>query len=195
MSEREYLHFADRVNSAMQAEKRSQQHGPPIELILADGSVYPEPGEFALPDREVDLKTGTITVVSYFPNPKGILRPGLYAKVRAVTDQKVGALLVPQRAVQELQGTRRVAVVNAEKKVEFRMVKASTRVGTLWVIDEGLTPTDQVVVEGLQKVREGVPVIAKPAPTELTSATMPTALTATASPPVPPTPVAKSGEK
>lgn len=164
MSEREYLGFADRIGLAMQAEKRAQQHGPPIELILADGHVYPERGEFALPDREVDLKTGTITIVSYFPNPKGILRPGLYAKVRAVTDQKTAALLVPQRAVQELQGTRRVAIVNAEKKVEFRVVKASTRVGTLWVIDEGLTPTDQVVVEGLQKVRDGVPVIAKPAP-------------------------------
>jgi membrane fusion protein (multidrug efflux system) len=164
MSEREYLKFADRVASAMQAERRAQQHGPPIELILADGSVYPERGGFALPDREVDLKTGTITVVSYFPNPKGILRPGLYARVRAVTEQKAGALLVPQRAVQELQGSRRVAIVNAENKIEFRAVKAGTRVGTLWVIDEGLVPGDRVVVEGLQKVRDGAPVVAKPAP-------------------------------
>jgi membrane fusion protein (multidrug efflux system) len=160
MSEREYLKFADRVASAMQAERRAQQHGPPIELILADGSVYPERGGFALPDREVDLKTGTITVVSYFPNPKGILRPGLYARVRAVTEQKAGALLVPQRAVQELQGSRRVAIVNAENKIEFRAVKAGTRVGTLWVIDEGLVPGDRVVVEGLQKVRDGAPVVA-----------------------------------
>src|SRR5262245_4455731 len=190
VSEREYLKFADRVASAMQAEIRAQQHGPPIELILADGSVYPKQGGFALPDREVDLKTGTITVVSYFPNPNGILRPGLYAKVRAVTDQRVGALLIPQRAVQELQGTRRVAIVNAENKVEFRVVKASTRVGTLWVIDEGLTPSDRVVVEGLQKVRDGVLVVAKPAPAEA-SPSGALAQTATAPPVATPPPAAK----
>lgn len=166
ISEREYLKFANRIGQAMQAEQRAQQHGPPIELILADGSAYGERGGFALPDREVDLKTGTITVVSYFPNPKSILRPGLYAKVRAVTDQKVGALLVPQRAIQELQGTRRVAIVNAENKIEFRVVQASTRVGTLWVIDEGLVLGDRVVVEGIQKVRDGVPVVPKPAPVD-----------------------------
>ena len=190
MSEREYLKFADRVASAMQAEKRAQQHGPPIELILADGNIYPERGGFALPDREVDLKTGTITVVSYFPNPKGVLRPGLYAKVRAVTEQKTAALLVPQRAIQELQGTRRVAIVNAENKVEFRVVKAGARVGTFWVIEEGLTPTDRVVVEGLQKVRDGAPVIVKPAPTEL----LPTGTsmqTAAAPPTAAPSPAAK----
>ena len=194
ISEREYLRFASRIGQAMQAEKRAQQHGPPIELILADGNVYPEQGGFALPDREVDLKTGTITVVSYFPNPKGILRPGLYAKVRTVTDQRVGALLIPQRAVQELQGTRRVAIVNAENKVEFRVVKASTRVGTLWVIDEGLTPSDRVVVEGLQKVRDGVLVVAKPAPAE-SSPSGALAQTATAPPAATPLPAAKPGEK
>ena len=192
ISEREYLKFADRIGLAMQAEKRAERHGPPIELILADGSVYAEPGGFALPDREVDLKTGTITLVSYFPNPKSILRPGLYAKVRVVTDRKAGALLIPQRAIQELQGTRRAAIVNAENKIEFRVVKASTRVGTLWVIDEGLTLGDRVVVEGLQKVRDGVPVNPKPAPTESNgqSATAPTAPPVTAPPPV-----AKPGEK
>jgi len=194
ISEREYLKFAGRIGQAMQAEIHAQQHGPPIELILADGSVYPQQGGFALPDREVDLKTGTITVVSYFPNPKGVLRPGLYAKVRAVTDQKAGALLVPQRAVQELQGTRRVAVVNAENKIEFRVVKASTRVGTLWVIDEGLTPADRVVVEGLQKVRDGAPVVAKPAPAELTFAGTPTQAAA-ALPASAPPPATKPGEK
>jgi membrane fusion protein, multidrug efflux system len=190
MSEREYLKFADRVANAMQAEKRAQQHGPPIELVLADGNVYPERGGFALPDREVDLKTGTITVVSYFPNPKSILRPGLYAKVRAVTDQKAGALLIPQRAVQELQGTRRVAIVNAENKVEFRVVKASTRVGTLWVIDEGLALGDRVVVEGLQKVRDGAVVVPKPVPTESNGQV-------SIAPATPPTPVSatKLGEK
>ena len=162
MSEREYLKFADRVASAMQAEKRAQQHGPPIELVLADGNVYPERGGFALPDREVDLKTGTITVVSYFPNPKSILRPGLYAKVRAVTDQKVGALLIPQRAVQETQGVYQVAVVGADDKVALRTVQPGEQVDGLWIINEGLKPGERVVTEGLQKVKDGIVVSPKP---------------------------------
>ena len=190
ISEREYLKFADRIGLAMQAEKRAERHGPSIQLVLADGSVYGERGEFALPNREIDLKTGTITLVSYFPNPKSILRPGLYAKVRAETDRKAGALLIPQRAVQELQGTRRVAVVNAENKVEFRVVKASTRVGTLWVIDEGLTPGDRVVVEGLQKVRDGAVVVPKPVPTDSN-----VQVSITPATPATPVPATKPGEK
>lgn len=161
ISEKEYLKFADRVATAMQAEKRAEPHGPPLELILADGSIYPHLGGFALPDREVDVKTGAITVVSYFPNPNNFLRPGLYAKVRAVTDTKHGALLVPQRAVQELQGFQRIAVVNQDNKVEMRTVKTGARVGNLWVIEEGLKPEDRVIVEGLQKIREGAPVAPK----------------------------------
>jgi len=166
ISEREYLKFADRIATAMQAEQRAQPHGPPLELILADGSVYPQRGGFALPNREIDLKTGTITVVSYFPNPQNVLRPGLYAKVRTVTETKQDALLVPQRAVQELQGSYRVAVVGTENKVEFRPVKAGVRIGSLWIIDEGLKPGDRVIVEGLQKVRDGLAVNPKPVPTE-----------------------------
>jgi membrane fusion protein (multidrug efflux system) len=166
LSEQEYLKFADRVASAMQAEKRAQLHGPPLELILSDGSVYPEPGDIALPNREVDSKMGTIAVVSYFPNPKNMLRPGLYAKVRTVTDTKSGALLVPQRAVQELQGTYRLAVVGADNLVSMRKVKVGERSGSLWVIDEGISAGERVIVEGIQKVKEGAPVVPKPAPTE-----------------------------
>jgi membrane fusion protein, multidrug efflux system len=150
----------------MEAERRAEPHGPPIELVLADGRVYPEPGRFALPDREVDVKTGTITLVSYFSNPKNILRPGLYAKVRTVTETKNGALLVPQRAVQELQGNYRVAVVGADNKVVFRTVKTGTRFGNRWVIDDGLKLGEHVIVEGLQKVREGMPVNPQPVPAE-----------------------------
>ena len=153
----------------MKAEQRAEQHGPPLELILADGNIYPERGEFALPDREIDLKTGTITVQSYFPNPQNILRPGLYAKVRSALETKKGALLIPQRAVQELQGSYRVAVVGADNKVEFRPVKAGTRVGSLWIIDEGLKPGDRVIVEGLQKVRDGLTVNPKLVPAETAS--------------------------
>jgi membrane fusion protein (multidrug efflux system) len=182
VSEREYLKFADRIATAMEAEQKSQPHGPPIELILADGKVYPEHGLFALPDREVDLKTGTITVLSYFPNPKNILRPGLYAKVRAVTDTKKDALLVPQRAVQELQGSYRVAVVGADNKVEFRPVKVGARIGSLWIIDEGLKSGEHVVAEGLQKVRDGLAVNTKlvPAAPESEKATVPAAAPTTA---------------
>lgn len=166
ISEREYLKFADRVASAMQAEKRAEAHGPPLELILGNGNVYPQRGGFALPDREVDVKTGTIAVVSYFPNPNNMLRPGLYAKVRTVTDTKTGALLVPQRAVQELQGAYRIAVVGAENKVEIRPVKMGERVGNLWIVAEGLNPGEHVIVEGLQKIRNGIVVNPKAAPVE-----------------------------
>ena len=166
ISEREYLKFADIVARLMKAETRAEQQGNPLELILADGSMYAEPGGFALPDREVDIKTGAITVVSYFQNPTNLLRPGLYAKVRVATETKKGALLVPQRAVQELQGTYRVAIVNQDNTVEFRTVQAGKRIGSLWIIDAGLTPGEHVVVEGLQKVREGLPVDAQVMPSE-----------------------------
>jgi RND family efflux transporter MFP subunit len=189
ISEREYLKFAGLIGKAMQAEKRAEKHGPPLELILADGNVYAESGAFALPDREVDLKTGTIAVVSYFPNPQQVLRPGLYAKVRVVTDTKKGALLVPQRAVQELQGSYRLAVVTADNKVAMRTVKMGARVGSLWVVDEGLNPDERVIVEGLQKVRDGIPVNPKPAPTETANSDAP-AGSAAAAPPI-----AKAGEK
>ncbi|HEV8711294.1 MAG TPA: efflux RND transporter periplasmic adaptor subunit [Candidatus Binatia bacterium] len=182
ISEREYLKFADRVATAMEAEQRAQPHGPPIELILADGNVYRERGGFALPDREVDLKTGTITVVSYFPNPRNILRPGLYAKARAVIDTKKDALLVPQRAVQELQGSYRVAVIGADNKVEFRPVKVGARIGSLWIIDEGLKSGERVVAEGLQKVRDGLTVNPKtvPAAPESPKPTVPATVPTTA---------------
>lgn len=171
ISEREYLKFSDIIAQAMKAETRAEQQGNPIELILADGRVYAEQGGFALPDREVDIKTGAITVVSYFQNPTNLLRPGLYAKVRVATETKKGALLVPQRAVQELQGIYRVAIVNQDDTVEFRTVQVGERIGSLWIIDAGLKPGENVVVEGLQKVREGLSVSPKMMPTE--SATPP----------------------
>jgi len=111
----------------------------------------------------VDVKTGTMLIVSLFPNPGNLLRPGQYAKVRAAVETKPGALLVPQRSVQEMQGTFQVAVVGADNKVAMRTVKTGARVGNLWVIDEGLKPGERVVVEGLQKVRDGVTVNPKSA--------------------------------
>lgn len=193
ISEREYLKFADRIGTAMQAEKRAEQHGPPLDLILGDGSVYPEKGEFALPDREIDIKTGTIAIVSYFPNHKNILRPGLYAKVRTVLDTKKNALLVPQRAILELQGSYRLAVVGEDNKVAMRPVKVGERIGNLWIINEGLSAGERVIIEGLQKVRDGALVNPKPVPEEGTVQSSTTPGIPASTPPA--SSAAKTGEK
>jgi membrane fusion protein (multidrug efflux system) len=152
--ERGYLTYARRN------EERKSTAGAdlPIELILADGSVHPHTGRFVFVDRTVDPQTGTILLEAGFPNPGGIVRPGQYGRVRAAIDLKKDAVLVPQRAVAEMQGTYRVAVVGADNTIEFRMVQTGARVGTLWVIESGLKAGERIVVEGLQKLRPGVTV-------------------------------------
>jgi membrane fusion protein (multidrug efflux system) len=132
------------------------------ELILSDGTVYPHKGKILLTDRQVDTNTGTIRLVAAFPNPGNILRPGQYGRVRIRTSTKQNALLVPQSAVKELQGGNEVALVGADKKAIIRPVKTGEKVGTMWVIDDGLKPDDQVVVEGIEKVKDGTPVVPKP---------------------------------
>ena len=160
ISEQEYLRYADRIR----VDKPSQPAARALlELILADGSVYKERGSASVANRQVDIKTGTMMIVSLFPNPSSLLRPGQFAKVRATIETKRGALLVPQRAVQEMQGTFQLAVVGTDNKVAMRTVKAGARVDSLWVIEEGLKPGERVVVEGLQKVRDGVTVNPKSA--------------------------------
>ena len=124
LSEREYMRLAPIANAPGYA---TTQQGPVLELVLDDGTVFPHPGRAVLVDREVDPKTGTMTVKGYFPNPGNILRPGQYGKVRAALEVKTGALLVPQRAVTELQGGYRVAVVGADSKVEIRTVEPGER--------------------------------------------------------------------
>ena len=126
-----------------------------LELVLADGSVYPRPGRAATLDRQVDLTTGTVLARGVFPNPGNVLRPGQYAKVRAVVEVKKGALLIPQRAVQDVQGVAQVAVVRPDETVDVRKVKTAARVGSLWVIAEGLNRGERVVVEGGDRVRPG----------------------------------------
>ncbi|HSD11410.1 MAG TPA: efflux RND transporter periplasmic adaptor subunit [Candidatus Binatia bacterium] len=158
ISEQEYLRLASGIELNDPKPRESN-----LELILADGNVYPEKGRASVANREVDVKTGTMTIVALFPNPRSLVRPGQYAKVRATIETRQGALLVPQRAVQELQGTHQVAVVGADNKVAMRTVKAGARVGDLWVVDEGLKPGERIVVEGLQKVRDGATVNPKPA--------------------------------
>jgi RND family efflux transporter MFP subunit len=133
-----------------------------LELILADGSTYPHEGTFYFADRQVNESTGAIRIAGLFSNPANILRPGGYGKVRAVIRTQQGALLVPQRAVSELQGGYQVAVVDDQNKVNIRTVEVADRVGNQWVIAEGLKPGERVVAEGIQKVRPGMQVNAKP---------------------------------
>ena len=158
VSEREYLEAMERV-------KMRERGGPEktaFDLILADGSTWPDKGTFSFADRQVDPQTGTIKVAILFPNPNNILRPGQFAKVRALTGTEKGALLVPQRAVGELQGNYQVAVVEADNTVKVTNVKVGERFGELWVIREGLKAGDRVVAEGTQKAGNGVKVTPKP---------------------------------
>ena len=153
MSEQEYLKYAQ--NGGVRTQEV-------LSLILADGSVHPHQGVFAFADREVDVRTGTIKVAALFPNPGNLLRPGQFARVRAQTKIKKGALLAPQRAIMELQGSYQVAVVGSDNKVDIRPVKVAERVDKLWVIDEGVTLGERIVVEGIQKARQGMSVHPKP---------------------------------
>lgn len=137
-----------------------------VELILADGTVFPHRGRLDAVERAVDPTTGTLTGQFRFPNPEQLLRPGQYGKARLVTEVKEGAVLVPQLAVQERQGLYSVAVVKSDGAVEQRPVKAGERVGNLWVIDSGLKPGEKVIVEGFQKVQPGVKVAATLVKTE-----------------------------
>jgi membrane fusion protein (multidrug efflux system) len=156
LSEQQYLRFA---KAREDGDKRGNI---PIELILSNGDVYPHGGTVLFADRQVDVNTGTIKLAIAFPNPTQILRPGLFARIRAVVTEKPGALLIPQRAVNDLQGKSLVAVVQPDNTVAMRMVKPGVRIGSLWVIDEGLKPGDRVIVEGAMKVKEGMKVETKP---------------------------------
>lgn len=181
VSEQEYTQETDR-QAKRTAERRIEN--VPLELTLADGTAYPHKGRFVLADRQVDVKTGTLKIGALFPNPGNFLRPGQYALVRATMETKKGALLVPQRAVTELQGKFLVAVVGADNTIDLRPVTPAERVGSLWVIDKGLKPGETVVVEGVQKVNTGVRV----APTQA-------AAEGEAKPATPPPAPAKGGKE
>ncbi|HEX4640812.1 MAG TPA: efflux RND transporter periplasmic adaptor subunit [Chthoniobacterales bacterium] len=132
-----------------------------FELILGNGTLYPHKGKFYALDRNLDVKTGSIRYEVTFPNPGNQLRPGQFGKIRFVADMKKGALVVPQEAVTELQGNFQVAVVDEANKVSIRPVKMGERIGALWEIADGVKPGDRVIVEGLQKAREGSTVTVK----------------------------------
>jgi membrane fusion protein, multidrug efflux system len=132
-----------------------------FELTLGNGTVYPQKGKFYALDRNLDPRTGSIRYYVTFPNPGNMLRPGQFGKVRFVADMKKGAIVIPQEAVNELQGSYQVAVVDKNDKVSIRPVKMGERIGAMWEVTEGLKPGDKVVVQGLQKAREGSTVTAK----------------------------------
>jgi RND family efflux transporter MFP subunit len=160
ISEQSYWEFANRLKEAMSVpeDKRPEK----VELILPDGSVYPHKGKFSFVDRQVDPKTGTIQIAVTFPNPELTLRPGQYATARAEIGTIPNALLIPYRAISELQGGDQVGIVNPDGKAEIRAVTIGQVYGNLIVIKEGLKPGEKVIVEGFQKVRQGIPVAAKP---------------------------------
>ena len=166
ISEQEYMDVAKQKAEGNGNSQQPDAAKENLELILGDGSVYPHKGTFSYADRQVDVKTGTIRVAALFPNPGNILRPGQFARIRALRQVKLGALLVPQRAVTEMQGKFLVAVVDAGNKVAIRPVKPAERIDNLWVIDSGLNPGERIVMEGVQKVREGMEVRPKQVETE-----------------------------
>jgi len=160
VGEPQYLAWRKRFpteTSRLEADKELR-----LQLILADGSTYANEGKFYFADRQVNETTGAIRIAGLFPNPNNILRPGGYAKVRAVIRTQPAALLVPQRAVSELQGGYQVAVVGADNKVDVRTVTVGDRVDNLWIIANGLNASDRVVAEGVQRMRTGVHVNPKP---------------------------------
>src|SRR5229473_3107016 len=161
ISEREYV-LVQKESNATSSKHTIRFFGNSLELILTDGSIFPQEGKILLADRQVDPNTGTIRIVAAFPNPGNVLRPGQYGRVRVETTMKKGALLLPQSAVLHLQGGYQVAVVGSDHKVSMRAVKPGATAGTMWVIDEGLKPGEQVVVEGLQQIREGTLITPKP---------------------------------
>ena len=167
VSEAQYLEWRNRFpteTSRWEADKKLRLH-----LILADGSTYPHEGTFYFSDRQINETTGAIRLAGLFPNPNNILKPGGYAKVRAVIRTEERALLVPQRAVSELQGGYQVAILDANNKVTVRPVIVGPQIDRRWVITSGLNPGDRVVAEGVQKVRTGVQVNPKPFITEAMS--------------------------
>ena len=162
----DYLRIADKIHPET-VNLLSSTAPIPLQLILSSGSTYAHDGSILFADRQVDQQTGTIRMVGTFANPGNILRPGQYAKVRAVTQVLKGALLIPQRAVSQLQGSDQVAVVGPDNKISIRAVQTGERVGSMWIISGGLKAGDRVVAEGTQKAKDGS--IVTPVPFNATS--------------------------
>ena len=170
ISEQEYLALSEKAREGGAADLLHSARRVPIEMTLSNGTVYPSKGYVVFVDRQVNSSTGTIRVAAAFPNPQSLLRPGQYGRVRAQTSLERGALVVPQRAVTELQGSYQIAVINADNKVHIQDVEVGPQIGTNWVITNGLKPGEQVVIEGNGKLADGMPVHPHPAAPEQASA-------------------------
>jgi membrane fusion protein (multidrug efflux system) len=164
VAEQDYLRFV--------REKTGRSAGQDLELILGDGTVYPRRGHALFVNREVDSRTGTIQVRGEFSNPGNVMRPGQYARIRAVTELRKSAVLIPQQAVSELQGVYQVGVVSADNKVTIKTVKLGPQSGDMWVVESGLQAGDNVVIDGLQRIKTGMTVA--PTPFKDTQTTAPT---------------------
>jgi membrane fusion protein (multidrug efflux system) len=156
VTEQAYINFAKLYLNSDDRETQLKQLE--IKMILADGSVYPLPGQIYAPDREIGPTTGALRLEARFPNPNGTLRPGQFIRVRIKFEMRHNALLVPQRAVSELQGMYQVDVVDSSNIVHIQPVKLGDRFGSLWIVDRGVEAGQHIVVEGLQKARDGKPV-------------------------------------
>jgi RND family efflux transporter MFP subunit len=157
ISEQEYLRLADGSGPGS-VDWLTHASQIPLHLTLADGNAYPHPGRIIFADRQVSSETGTIQIVGEFPNPKNLLRPGQYARIQAPTGSITRALLVPQAAVSQQQGTYQAAVIGPDNRAQLRTVEVGPKVGTLWVITSGLKPGERVVAVGAEKAKEGEPV-------------------------------------
>ena len=160
-SEQEYLSAARATKGRLEGDDSALRRLD-FKLLLADGTIYPQSGRFYSVDRQVDVRTGAIAVQTEFPNPSRVLRPGGFGRISVVVRTQQGALLVPQRAVTDSQGAYMIAVVGADNKISIRPVKPGARIGSMWVIDEGLKPGERVVAEGIQRVKEGLVVNPRP---------------------------------
>jgi len=160
VSEQRYSEYSKRY--ADPQVRAAHEKALRFQLILADGSTYPHEGDLYAADNQVDVRTGSLRVAALFPNPGNILRPGQFARVRVQSEVRHGALLVPQRAVIELQGTYQLAVIGADNKAHIQPVTMGRRIDHDWIVEEGVKPGERIVVEGVQKVREGSTVSPKP---------------------------------
>jgi membrane fusion protein (multidrug efflux system) len=152
ISETDYLTFA---RTAHQQGRTLLQSAPRLQLVLADKTVHPQPGRLTVIGRGVSTETGTLPLEAVFPNPTGILRPGQFGRLRLQINTLRNAIVIPQRAVQEVQGTYNVFVVGADSIAQIREIDVGIRVDSSWVVSRGLKPTERIVVEGLQKVKSG----------------------------------------
>lgn len=158
ISEQEYLAMAGKIRSASTVDLLRSRSAVPLKLTLANNEVFPHQGRILFADRQVNTQTGSIQIVGGFENPGNILRPGQFGRVTAMTAMNENALLVPQRSVAELQGRYQVAVVGPDNKVKIQNVEVGSRVGDMWIIQQGLKPGDRVVSEGTSKVQDGAQV-------------------------------------